>query len=75
MFMIVSTTGTHYHLMNIISYPKFQQDHILLPFNLLHLLLIPSITHSLLTAHFCGTPCLISSCRLKDHAALRHFLF
>jgi len=66
MFMIASTTGTHYHLVNIFTYPKFQQDHILLPFNPLHFLLIPSVTHSLWTAHFCGKPCLIPSCRLKS---------
>jgi len=66
MFMIASTTGTHYHLVNIFNYPKFQQGHILLPFNPLHLLLILSVIHSLWTAHFCGTPCLTPSCRLKS---------
>ena len=42
-----ATTETHYHLANIFSYLKFQQDHILFPFNLLHILLIPFIIHSL----------------------------
>jgi len=45
---------------------KLQQDHTLIPFNLLHLLLIPFVTHSSWIAYFCGTPYLMPSCRFKS---------